>query len=281
MLILFSLLSARIRSLIRRQLGCILRDIGYLEAYMQEGYALSGRHADSYLTILKLYEQQKYMFDNHTHRVNNRIVSISQPYLRPIVRGKAKAPVEFGAKCDVSIDEKGHARLERIQFDPYNESTVFIGAVEAYHCRTGHYPARALVDQIYRTRQNRTFCREHGIRMSGPKLGRPAKDSPTKEEYQDNTDRIEVERFFSVDKRCNGVGPIMTRLAETTLSSIALSVFVTNIFAIPAGRFFCSISWTAKMGWIHTISSNLMMWHKLISLSIRRIAILEALLSRH
>ena len=115
---------------------------------------------------MELYRQQKYMFDNHTHRVEGRIVSISQPYLRPIVRGKAKNPTEFGAKYDVSIDEKGHARLEKIQFDPYNESSVFQKAVEAYYQRTGHYPARALVDQIYRTRKNRDYCKEHGIRMS-------------------------------------------------------------------------------------------------------------------
>ncbi len=36
------------------------------------------------------------MFKNNTYTVENRIVSISQPYIRPIVRGKAKSPVEFG-----------------------------------------------------------------------------------------------------------------------------------------------------------------------------------------
>lgn len=228
----------KLRSLIRKQLECLRRDLGYLEAYMAEGYALPAKYADFYLTIMELYRQQKYMFDNHTHRVEGRIVSISQPYLRPIVRGKAKNPTEFGAKYDVSIDEKGHARLEKIQFDPYNESSVFQKAVEAYYQRTGHYPARALVDQIYRTRKNRDYCKEHGIRMSGPKLGRPSRKASTKEEYQDNTDRIEVERFFSLDKRCSGAGLIMTRLSDTTLSSIALSVFVTNLFAIPAGIIF-------------------------------------------
>lgn len=42
-------------------------------------------------------------YDNHTHKVENRIVSLSQPHLRPIVRGKTKAPVEFGAKLDISV----------------------------------------------------------------------------------------------------------------------------------------------------------------------------------
>lgn len=200
---------------------------------------MNAKHVQYFLTIKALYDQQKYMFDNKTHHVENRIVSISQPWIRPIVRGKAKAPVEFGAKYDVSIDEKGHARLEKITFDPYNESSVLQNAVENYRKRTGHYPARILVDQIYRTRENRAFCKKRGIRMSGPKLGRPDKDhKTTKEEYQDNTDRIEVERFFSVSKRCYGAGLIMTKLEETTLSSIALSVLVANMFRTATGNIF-------------------------------------------
>ena len=209
---------------------------------MEAGYALPLKYIDYYLTIQKLYEQQKYMYENKTHSVEDRIVSISQPYLRPIVRGKAKSPVEFGAKYDVSIDEKGHARLEKLSFDAYNENTIFVDAMNRYKERTGHYPKRVLVDQIYRTRDNRNFCKDHNITMSGPKLGRPSKDKKsTKEEYQDNTDRIEVERFFSTEKRCNGAGLIMTKLEETTLSSIAMSVLVTNLFAVDISGIFCSI----------------------------------------
>ena len=121
----------KIRATIRKQLECVRRDLGYLERYMGEGYALPGKYTDCYLTIRKLYKQQKYMYDSKTHSVQDRIVSISQPYLRPIVQGKSKTPVEFGAKYDVSIDEKGHARLEKLSFDAYNESTVLIDAMGA------------------------------------------------------------------------------------------------------------------------------------------------------
>jgi len=106
--------------------------------------------------------------------------------------------------------------------------------VERYKDRTGHYPERVLVDQVYRTRKNRDYCKEHGIRMSGPKPGRPSGDrKTTKQERSDNSDRIEAERFFSLEKRCNGSGLIMTKLEDTTLASIALSVYVTNLFAVP------------------------------------------------
>ncbi|MFR1374690.1 MAG: transposase [Eisenbergiella massiliensis] len=70
--------------------------------------------------------------------------------------------------------------------------------------------------------------------MSGPKLGRPSAESEAnkKQEYQDNSERIEVERYFSRSRRCYGMGGIVIKLEEIQLTSIALSVFVSNLFKI-------------------------------------------------
>lgn len=226
----------KIRKTIRKQLSYVKRDIGYLEEYMSEGYAPTSKEVKLFLTIRKLYEQQEYMYRNSTHSIANRIVSIAQPYLRPIVRGKIKTPVEFGAKFDLSIDSEGYGRIEKISFDAYNESACLQDAVERFKERTGHYPERVLADQIYRNRANRAYCKLLGIRLSGPKLGRPTATAKAdkKIEYKDNTDRIEVERAFSLSKRCYGLGLIKTKLEDTTLTSIALSIFVTNLFKIQA-----------------------------------------------
>lgn len=171
------------------------------------------------------------MYDNKVHSVANRIVSISQPYIRPIVRGKAKAPTEFGAKFDMSIDERGLARIEYLSFDAYNESDVLASAIEKYYKRTGHYPARVLADKIYRNRANLGYCKERGIRLSGPALGRPKKESCDERQitYQDAVDRIEVERGFSLAKRCYGLGLVKTKLDTTTRSSISLSIIAMNV----------------------------------------------------
>ena len=114
-----------------------------------------------------------------------------------------------------------------------------------------------MADQIYRTRQNRAFCKEHGIRLSGPKLGRPnaeTQKTDKKQEYQDNTDRIEVERRFSLAKRCFGLGMIRTKLKETQLTSIALSVFVANLFRkmqrILFALLFCLELYPMENGWL-------------------------------
>lgn len=240
----------KIRATIRKQLAFIRRDIGYLENFMQDGYAPTSKEIPLLLTIYKLYEQQQYMYQNKTHSVDNRIVSIAQPWIRPIVRGKTKSPVEFGAKFDLSIDDNGLGRIEKISYDAYNESTVLKEAAERFRERTGHYPERILADQIYHTRENRKYCKMHGIRLSGPKLGRPSLEKQSvkekKQEYQDNTDRIEVERAFSLSKRCYGMGLIKTKLYDTTLTSIALSVFVTNLFKIQSQILF-TLLWLLEL----------------------------------
>ena len=223
----------RIRKAIGQQLRFISRDLGYIDMFvLYNNVVLNEKQYNRLCVIKELYKQQKYMYDNKTHKVKDRIVSISQPYIRPIVRGKIKAPVEFGAKLDMSIDERGIARLEKLSFDPYNEQDVLITAIENYRKRTGHYPQRVLVDQIYRNQKNRAYCKSRKIRISGKALGRPKKN-PTFEEkkiaHRDNTDRIEVERGFSLAKRCFGMGLITTKLDITTRSSIALSILAMNI----------------------------------------------------
>ena len=126
----------KIRKAVKQQLQYIRRDMGYGEAFVSDGVELTPKQEARLSVVCQVYEQQQYMYENNTHTVPERIVSISQPYIRPIVRGKAAAPVEFGAKLDLSIDENGMARLERLSFDAYNESDVLIGAIERYKERT-------------------------------------------------------------------------------------------------------------------------------------------------
>lgn len=229
----------KIRKAIRKQLQYIRRDLGYMDNLLENNdVELSAFDAELLDILTTVYEQQQYMFENNTHTVEDRVVSISQPYIRPIVRGKAKSPVEFGAKLDLSVDETGMCRIEKLSFDAYNESAVLKTAIDNYKRRTGHYPERVLVDQIYRNRDNITFCSNLGIRLSGKRLGRPKKDSDTKAEskvaYQDNTDRIEVERKFSLAKRKFGLGLLLTKREDTTKASIGLSVIAMNIDRLAA-----------------------------------------------
>ena len=94
--------SKKIHKAIRQQLQYIRRDRKYINELMETECELTQKQARRLAVIDKVYEQQKYMYENNVHSIPDRIVSISQPCIRPIVRGKAAAPVEFGAKMDRS-----------------------------------------------------------------------------------------------------------------------------------------------------------------------------------
>ncbi|GKV68544.1 hypothetical protein NCCP2716_10420 [Sporosarcina sp. NCCP-2716] len=107
-------------------------------------------------------------------------------------------------------------------------------AILAYKNHFGHYPEAVLADTIYRTRENRKFCKELGIRLSGPRLGRPAKDphvlaEQKKVEKQDHGERNAIEGKFGEGKRTYELGLIQTRLQATSETTIALQLVIMNL----------------------------------------------------
>ena len=218
------------RKAIGKQLGYLRRDLAAIDSKLSLGKSLTTRQTERLDTIRTIYEQQKYMYDNRTHSVPDRIVSVSQPFVRPIVRGKAGKPVEFGAKLDISVVD-GWTRLEHCSFDAYNESGNLQEMAERFREREGHYPSRILADKIYRNRENLSYCKEHGIRLSGPALGRPKKGEirDKAQDYRDECERVEVERKFSLAKRKCGMGLVTAKLRETAAHVIAMSILVLNL----------------------------------------------------
>src|SRR5699024_1819863 len=107
-------------------------------------------------------------------------------------------------------------------------------SVEKYKQRYGYYPEAVLADTIYRTRENRAYCKEHGIRLSGPRLGRPSKDkqitaTQKRTERQDASERNEIEGKFGEGKRRYGLGLISACLQQTSETAISLSLLLMNI----------------------------------------------------
>ena len=124
------------------------------------------------------------MYTNGTHSVEDRIVSITQPWVRPIIRGKANSDVEFGAKVSISMID-GYAFMDKLDWNAYSEAGLLIPTVEAYKEKHGFYPQAVIADKLYRNRNNLTYCKERNIRLSGPKLGRPSKITDKKQRQQE------------------------------------------------------------------------------------------------
>jgi len=224
------------RKAIRQQLGYVRRNLAHIDALIAAGTCLSKLSRQRYrrlLVVSELYRQQQWMYDENVRRIDDRIVSLAQPHVRPIVRGKAGTPVEFGAKIAVSCVD-GKVFLERLSWDNFNESVDLTEQVEKYRIRFGYYPKSLHVDQIYRTKVNRAYCKERGIRISGSPLGRPKKDDKEqaalrKQTLEDIGVRNQIEGKFGQGKRRFSLGLIKSKLAETAEASIAITFLVMNL----------------------------------------------------
>jgi transposase, IS5 family len=231
----------KIRKAIGQQLRYLKRNLGHIDHMIEEGLLvyLSKRLYRLLLVIKELYRQQLWMYENRSHSISDRIVSIYQPHVRPIVRGKVRTPVEFGAKVSISLVD-GFSFVDRIDWDAYNESCDLEEQIKRYKQRFGFYPESVHVDKIYRNNDNRRFCKKHGIRISGPPLGKPIEDAEKLKEqrrlkYQDEIDRIAVEGKFGQGKRRFSLALIMTKLAQTSEVAIMVSFIVMNLEKILSG----------------------------------------------
>ena len=238
-----------LRNSIGKQLNFIRRDLKHISDLLELAplSKISSKQYKDFLVINELYRQQKGMHKKKLHKVDDRIISISQPHIRPIVRGKAKAKTEFGAKVSISV-VNGFTYLDHFSFDPYNEGTLLVDHVKKYYKRFGHYPEAVQCDQIYRNRENIKYCKDKNIRLSGPPLGRrKKKDKNLKQQIkQDAIERIEVERIFGLGKRRYGMNLILEKLPETSLAAVALSILVMNLDKILRGILLCLILFTNK-----------------------------------
>ena len=254
---------------IGQQLRYLRRNLHSIASMAQEGLlvVLPRQRYRQLLVIHELYRQQLWMHTHRCHRIADRLVSISQPHVRPIVRGKAGTAVEFGAKISVSVVD-GVSFVDHIRWDAYNESADLVPQIKAYSRRFGHDPASVHVDQIYRTRENRRYCKSRGIRLSGPPLGRPRTSTEATAEqikqarqhaHDDTTARMAIEGKFGQGKRRFGLGRMMAKLVRTSETMIHLSFLVMNLELLLTRAIF---SWLAAwwLGWRSTWNSLLGAW---------------------
>lgn len=225
-----------IRRGIKAQLQYVARDLKIIDQLLNKPgreELLTKRDRELMQTILKVYEQQKWMYDNKKNSCPNRIVNIFQPWVRPIVRGKDKNKTEFGPKINVS-EVNGFSRIDRLSWDAYNESKDVETQVENYYKVYGCYPKEFLGDRIYLTRKNRKYLKEKGIEIYGKPLGRPPKESTETpaQKYRKKkkaAQRNHVEGKFGQGKRGYGLNNIKARLPETSESWVNAIFFVMNL----------------------------------------------------
>jgi len=237
-----------IHNAVKKQLGYLRRNLKSINLLLdQYSYIPLSKKYHKYLLVINtVYEQQQKMFTEGSHSIEHRIVSIHQPHVRPIVRGKTNANVEFGAKINVSI-MNGYAFLDDFSWEAFNEGTRLMSTVEKYKERFGYYPEEVLADKIYCNRSNRGKLKLLGIALRAKPLGRP---KAVDVEHVRPGERNPIEGKFGQGKTGYGLNRIKARLSQTSESWIATIILVLNLVKLTGLSIFClifsTITYSAK-----------------------------------
>ncbi|MDD4541913.1 MAG: IS5 family transposase [Eubacteriales bacterium] len=221
-----------IRITIRRQLGYLQRNLTTIDNLAQNR-SLDPRQQEQLQVLKELYAQQQEMYQNKRSRISHRIVSVHQHWIRPIIRGKQTAGMEFGAKIATSMED-GYVRIEHFSWEAFNEAQTLQRSCERYKARHGHYPDRILADKIYRNRENPRYCEQHGIHLNGPKLGRPPKDKQLydeqkRQERAEAGERNAIEGKYGEAKTRYGLECVIAQRQNTSETEIHLVFLVMNL----------------------------------------------------
>ena len=217
---------------LRRNLSTIEKMLDQVEKKTGGQFPLKKRDQRIYWVVQHVFAQQMYMYQNKVHSCSDRIVNIYQPQVRPMVRGKDKANVEFGSKINIS-EVEGFVRLDHIGWDNYDEGADLEHQVERFRELYGCYPELLLGDRKYLTRKNRQYLKEKGIRIVGKPLGRPPKQKLSgyrkyKTRKEQNM-RNHVEGKFGQGKNGYELNKIRARRQDTSESWISAILFVMNL----------------------------------------------------
>jgi transposase, IS5 family len=239
------------RKVTRKLLECVKRNVAHINNLL-DNYNLNHNsfplkhHEQRMLWIINtVYDQQKYMYKNKIHSCKHRIVSIYQPQVRPIPRGKTKAQIEFGSKLGVSLDN-GLSRINTLSWDAYHEGKDLIKQVEGYRNLHGYYPELVQVDKIYATLENRKWLKSKNIRITASPLGRPKQKE--QESYykkqkrkKEAAERNHIEGKFGQGKNGYNLNKIRARLKDTSESWISCIFFIMNLISLEKKNIICSI----------------------------------------
>ena len=204
----------------------------------------------------KMFEQQKMMFETNTRTCADRIISIYQPHLRPIVRGKAKAKVEFGAKISASI-VNGYTYVDKLSWDAYNEGGDLITQIGLFRQRFHLLPKEIQADKIYLGTSNRKYIKENHINCFNRPLGRPPQEENDKrleDKKRAVGERNEIEATFGTSKRVYRADNIRAKLDETADTWIGACFFAKNVMKFLRGLLCLIFENLAKIGLLNRFS---------------------------
>jgi len=226
------------KKLLKKLLKFLLRLLDLHKKIVEDKkVSLSNKQKAQILTITKVYEQQHSKVYGEVEQIKDRIVSLSKPYIRPIVRGKETKAVEFGAKVN-KLQVDGISFIEHFSYDAFNEGARLqncIGLHRRLFGKCTHHSA----DKIYATNKNRTYCSGHHIVTNfipkGKQKPQHVEQAAVIRAVLDKERGTRLEGSFGNDKNHYLLGKVAARNAITEKCWIFFGMMTANA-SIIAGR---------------------------------------------
>jgi len=227
--------NSQTRKMTRRLLNLlakILKEIRRMEREHDGQELLTVKEKSLIAIVTKVYRQQRNHFDSGNRResIPDRIVSVSKPYVRPIVRGKEVKSVEFGAKCN-NIMVDGISFIEKLSFNAFSEGTRLQHCVKMHRRLFGVDVKKVGGDAGYAGTDNRDFCKENGIQTSFVKRGRPSQEKKEQDYVRQELARTRataMEGSFGTQKEHYAMRRIKARKKETEILYIFFGIHTAN-----------------------------------------------------
>ena len=195
---------------------------------------------DKYRLIKKIYEQQLFHFESPEESVPNRVVSLYKPYLRPIVRGKEKKRVEFGAKVN-TWQVSGLNFIEHLSFSAFHEGNRLNNGI-AWHKKHFEELLKVAADRLYATNANRTLCKKLNISTSFRPKGRRTNDLVLRKQEDvlrtalSKARATMLEGSYGNDKNHYGLHKVKARNEKTEVAWIFFGMMTANALKIAKRR---------------------------------------------
>ena len=196
----------------------------------EQGVVVAKNVTERLAVVKELLAQQRHMHRENVKRIDDRIVSLHKPQVRPIKRGKAGKDVEFGPKASLS-HVGAFTFLDRLSTDNFNESCDVALQLANYEDRFGNKPPYVVGDRIYGTKDNRKLLDDSIIRDAFEPRGRKPRDERPADRWRKRKrrERNRIEGAFGHVKNHFGLDRIKYSIEGSDELWVRLGLMAANL----------------------------------------------------
>jgi len=220
----------------KQMLQYVRRNIKHLKDAIEQLKGRGGKVKEHIIEKLgvaeKIFHQQWEMYKRKSNRVDDRIVSLHRPYVRPVKRGKQGKKTEFGGKGAL-VHVGGYMFLDYFEHRAFAEEELLSDHLSGYVDRFGKLPPYASMDAKYGTEENRELTDNLGVRASFKRRGRKPKTIDSQDRWfkKKQRERNRIEGGFGNGKEHYGLDRVKYSIKDGSEIWVRAGILAMNLMA--------------------------------------------------